>query len=75
MYPHWHKFLPDTFSVFLSNHGGDALTPFLRSDNQPLSLFTILLYDPMVTVRAAVCSTLIAMLDGSKQYLSLALER
>lgn len=59
----------------LSNHGGDALTPFLRSDNQPLSLFTILLYDPMVTVRAAVCSTLIAMLDGSKQYLSLALER
>ncbi|KAI7896773.1 uncharacterized protein EV154DRAFT_173472 [Mucor mucedo] len=75
LYPHWHKFLPDTFSVFASNHaGGDTLIPFMRSDNQPLSLFTILLYDPTVTVRAAVCSTLIAMLDGSKQYLSLALE-
>lgn len=29
----------------------------------------------MPTVRVAVCNTLIAMLDGSKQYLSLASER
>ncbi|KAI9242981.1 hypothetical protein EDC94DRAFT_638162 [Helicostylum pulchrum] len=72
LYPHWHKFLPDTFSVFLANNES---SPYLKSDNQPLSLFTILLYDPMVTVRAAVCSTLISILDGSKQYLSLALER
>ena len=51
------------------------LYPKLQSDNQPLSLCTILLYDPTATVRAAVCNTLIAMLDGSKQYLSVASER
>ncbi|KAI9497177.1 hypothetical protein BDB00DRAFT_881731 [Zychaea mexicana] len=77
LYPHWQKFIPDTFSIFLSNntdqHGN--LFPTLQSDNQPLSLFTLLLYDPTVTVRTAVCNTLIAMLDGSKQYLSVASER
>lgn len=72
LYPQWHKFLPDTFSIFLANNES---SPFLKSDNQPLSLFTILLYDPVVNVRTAVCSTLISMLDGSKPYLSLALER
>lgn len=76
LYPHWHKFLPDTFSIFLANnavHG--ELPPVLKSDNQPYSLFTILLYDPMQNVRAAVCNTLMSILDGSKQYLSLAQER
>ncbi|KAI8640595.1 hypothetical protein BD408DRAFT_452571 [Parasitella parasitica] len=76
LYPHWHKFLPDTFSIFLNNNASNGeLPPLLRSDNQPYSLFTILLYDPMVTVRTAVCNTLVSMLDGSKKYLSLAQER
>ncbi|KAI8884495.1 hypothetical protein K501DRAFT_247598 [Backusella circina FSU 941] len=76
LYPQWQKFLPDTFSIFLSNHGleGSQLHPILRSDNQPLSLFTILLYDPAVTVRSAVCHTLVAILNDAKPYLSLALE-
>ncbi|CAO3627309.1 unnamed protein product [Mucor fragilis] len=75
LYPHWQKFLPDTFSIFLNNnaiHG--ELPPLLKSDNQPYSLFTILLYDPMVTVRTAACNTLVSILDGSKQYLSIAQE-
>ncbi|CEP10827.1 hypothetical protein [Parasitella parasitica] len=75
LYPHWHKFLPDTFSIFLDNNACKGeLPPLLKSDNQPYSLFTILLYDPMVTVRTAVCNTLVSMLDGSKQYISLAQE-
>lgn len=75
LHPRWYKFFPDTFSIFLANNSSDdALAPALRSDNQPYSLFTVLLYDPFVTVRAAVCNTIISMLDGSKQYLSLALE-
>ncbi|KAG0177249.1 HEAT repeat-containing protein 6 [Apophysomyces sp. BC1021] len=80
LYPHWDKFIPDTFSVFLSNHTDTSspeprLTATLRSDNQPFSLFTVLLYDPMLSVRSAVCNTLVAMLDGSKQYLSIASDR
>ncbi|KAI8335128.1 hypothetical protein BC941DRAFT_462137 [Chlamydoabsidia padenii] len=84
LYPHWQKFIPDTFSVFLKNHtlsttGSTptlySISPILRSDHQPSSLLTLLLYDPMVTVRVAVCHTLIAMLDGSKQYLSMASKR
>ncbi|KAI9247653.1 hypothetical protein BDA99DRAFT_548970 [Phascolomyces articulosus] len=77
LYPHWPKFIPDTFSIFLGNNTDqhDHLYPTLQSDNQPLSLFTLLLYDPTLTVRTAVCNTLIAMLDGSKQYLSVASER
>ncbi|KAI9478694.1 MAG: hypothetical protein EXX96DRAFT_256100 [Benjaminiella poitrasii] len=76
LYSHWSKFLPDTFSIFLSNNTNSEgrLLPYLKSDNQPYSLFTILIYDPMVHVRSAVCNSLIAMLDGSKHYLSLALE-
>ncbi|CDH49671.1 heat repeat-containing protein 6 [Lichtheimia corymbifera JMRC:FSU:9682] len=75
--PYWHKFLSDTFSIFLTNNSDQdgKLLPVLRSDNQPYSLFTILLYDPMITVRTAVCNALIAMLDGSKQYLGVASER
>ncbi|KAG1453298.1 hypothetical protein G6F55_008215 [Rhizopus delemar] len=75
-YPFWNKFIPDTFSNFLANNStpGKQLSPLYKSDNQPHSLFTILLYDPMTTVRVAVCNTLIAMLEGSKQYLSLAIE-
>ncbi|CEG82256.1 hypothetical protein RMATCC62417_16357 [Rhizopus microsporus] len=77
LYPYWNKFLPDTFSIFLSNNGGleNQLSPVLKSDNQPHSLFTILLYDPVMSVRIAVCNALIAMLNGSKQYLSLAIEK
>ncbi|KAI7902842.1 uncharacterized protein BX663DRAFT_568739 [Cokeromyces recurvatus] len=77
LYSHWSKFLPDTFSIFLSNNTNSEgkLLPFLRTDNQPYSLFTILLYDPIIHVRSAVCHALIAMLNGSKNYLSLALER
>ncbi|ORY99821.1 hypothetical protein BCR42DRAFT_339160, partial [Absidia repens] len=91
LYPHWQKFIPDSFSVFLKNHLLAShlsttphiitptttatiypLSPILRSDHQPYSLITLLIYDPMVTVRIAACQTLIAMLDGSKQYLSVA---
>ncbi|KAI9310897.1 hypothetical protein BX666DRAFT_1868726, partial [Dichotomocladium elegans] len=77
LYPSWHKFLSDTFSIFLSNNSDQhgQLFPFLRSDNQPFSLFTLLLYDPMSTVRTAVCNTLIALLEGSHQYLGVASER
>ncbi|KAF1798935.1 hypothetical protein FB192DRAFT_1424061 [Mucor lusitanicus] len=76
LYPHWQKFLPDTFSIFLDNNAIHGELPLLlKSDNQPYSLFTILLYDPMVTVRTAVCNTLVSILDGSKQYLSIAQER
>lgn len=77
LHPYWHKFLSDTFFIFLANNSDQdgKLFPALRSDNQPYSLFTILLYDPMVTVRTAVCNALIAMLDGSKQYLGVASER
>ncbi|KAI8144021.1 hypothetical protein BJV82DRAFT_74471 [Fennellomyces sp. T-0311] len=77
LYPQWQKFIPDTFSIFLNNNSDQHghLAPALQSDNQPLSLFTLLLYDPTVTVRTAVCNTLMAMLDGSKQYLSVASER
>ncbi|EPB90414.1 hypothetical protein HMPREF1544_02780 [Mucor circinelloides 1006PhL] len=75
LYPHWQKFMPDTFSIFLDNNAFNGeLPPLLKSDNQPYSLFTILLYDPMVTVRTAVCNTLVSILDGSKQYLSIAQE-
>ncbi|KAI9263033.1 hypothetical protein BY458DRAFT_534417 [Sporodiniella umbellata] len=76
-YPSWSKFIPDTFSLFLANNSSSdkQLSPVYKSDNQPNSLFTILLFDPTITVRIAVCNTLIAMLEGSKQYLSLAIER
>ncbi|KAF7722562.1 HEAT repeat-containing protein 6 [Apophysomyces ossiformis] len=80
LYAHWYKFIPDTFATFLSNHTDTSsseprLTATLRTDNQPFSLFTILLYDPTASVRSAVCNTLVAMLDGSKQYLSIASDR
>ncbi|KAI7862932.1 hypothetical protein BDF14DRAFT_1734969, partial [Spinellus fusiger] len=83
LYPQWHRFLPDTMSIFISNNSTGVgstpttycLSPVLRSDNQPFSLFTLLLYDTTTTVRITVCNTLIAMLEGSKQYLSIASER
>ncbi|KAL1927140.1 hypothetical protein VTP01DRAFT_5103 [Rhizomucor pusillus] len=77
LYPQWHRFIPDTFSIFLLNNTDNQgeLLPYLASDNQSSSLFTILLYDPMTTVRIAVCNTLISMLDASKQYLSVASDR
>ncbi|CAO3699713.1 unnamed protein product [Rhizopus stolonifer] len=75
-YTSWSKFIPGTFSLFFSNNSSSEkqLSPVYKSDNQPPSLFTILLYDPVTTVRIAVCNTLIAMLEGSRQYLSLAIE-
>jgi hypothetical protein len=39
------------------------------------SIFTILLFDPASTVRLAVSNLLITILDGSKQFLSVAIER
>jgi hypothetical protein len=39
------------------------------------SLFTILLFDPTPNVRMAVSNVLMGMLDGSKQYLSVAVAR
>ncbi|KAI8994958.1 armadillo-type protein, partial [Pilobolus umbonatus] len=77
LYPRWHRFIPDTFSLFMSNNSSEShhLLPLLQSDNQPLSLFTLLLYDPSPNVRIAVCNTLISLLTGSKKYLSLAMER
>ncbi|KAI8987688.1 armadillo-type protein [Mycotypha africana] len=88
LYPHWHKFLPDTFSIFLLNNSISAkrqndkdnrdtaftLSSTLKSDNQPYSLFTILLYDPNPHVQVAVCNTLMTFFQGSKQYLSLAVD-
>ncbi|CAO3646136.1 unnamed protein product [Cunninghamella echinulata] len=79
LYPNWSKFIPDSFSTFLKNHtistSPYTLTPTLQSDQQPFSLITLLLYDPMMAVRITVCHTLIAMLDQSKQYLNVASER
>ncbi|KAI8348268.1 hypothetical protein BD560DRAFT_456426 [Blakeslea trispora] len=78
LYPHWHKFIPDTFSIFLSNNMNSKdqqLPALLKSDNQPYSLLTILLYDPILNVRSTVCHTLVAILNESKQYLSIASER
>ncbi|KAI8379389.1 uncharacterized protein BYT42DRAFT_324747 [Radiomyces spectabilis] len=82
LYPHWQRFIPDSFTIFLSNNTDPLsaakqplhLSPVLRSDNQPFSLFTILLYDPMPTVRTAACNVLLSMFDGAKQYLSVASE-
>ncbi|KAI9031529.1 hypothetical protein CLU79DRAFT_694010 [Phycomyces nitens] len=79
LYPNWHKFVPDSMTIFFNNNefgsNSQRLSPTLRSDNQPFSLFTLIIYDPTVTVRIAACNALIAMLEGSKQYLSIASER
>ncbi|KAI9308366.1 hypothetical protein BJ944DRAFT_254585 [Cunninghamella echinulata] len=79
LYPNWSKFIPDSFSTFLKNHtistSSYTLASTLQSDQQPFSLMTLLLYDPVITVRITVCHTLIAMLDQSKQYLNVASER
>ncbi|CAO3628299.1 unnamed protein product [Cunninghamella blakesleeana] len=80
LYTHWPKFIPDTFSSFLKNHSISStnsyvLSSTLQSDQHSFSLITLLLYDPMMAVRITVCHTLIAMLDGSKQYLNVASER
>ncbi|KAL0080879.1 hypothetical protein J3Q64DRAFT_1200073 [Phycomyces blakesleeanus] len=80
LYPNWHKFIPDSMTIFFNNNteigsNSQRLSPTLRSDNQPFSLFTLIIYDPTVTVRTAACNALIAMLEGSKQYLSIASER
>ncbi|KAI8070052.1 armadillo-type protein [Gongronella butleri] len=76
LYPQWHRLIPDNFTAFLKNNSiGDELAPNLKSDRQLPSLLTILLYDPLPAVRKTVCQTLIAMFDGSSQYLSVASER
>ncbi|RUS23174.1 armadillo-type protein [Endogone sp. FLAS-F59071] len=67
LYPHWTKFIPDTPTTVFSS-------PTIHTP-QPPSLFTILARDPAYTVRVAACNALMAILDGAKQYLSVAAER
>ncbi|RUP45427.1 hypothetical protein BC936DRAFT_148199 [Jimgerdemannia flammicorona] len=67
LYPHWTKFIPDTPTAVFSS-------PTIHTP-QPPSLFTVLARDPAHTVRAAACNALVAILDGAKQYLSVAAER
>ncbi|CAG8513418.1 4626_t:CDS:10, partial [Ambispora leptoticha] len=60
LYPYWNKFLPDARTLSFST------SP---------SLFTIISCDPIQTVRVAACSSITTLIDGSKQYLSLADDR
>ncbi|KAM3582483.1 hypothetical protein VKS41_005129 [Umbelopsis sp. WA50703] len=79
-YPYWEKFIPHNFDPFVhynrSNGTSEvSLMSHLIHLDHTQSIFTILLFDPASTVRLAVSNLLITILDGSKQFLSVAIER
>ncbi|CAJ0836243.1 12715_t:CDS:10, partial [Entrophospora sp. SA101] len=59
LYPYWHKFFPNILS-------SSTLEP---------SLISLVAYEPIQTVRISACSTITAMIDGSKNYLLAADDR
>ncbi|ORY95567.1 hypothetical protein BCR43DRAFT_305180 [Syncephalastrum racemosum] len=75
LYPQLSKFIPDTFALFYQNNSNKGqLSPVFKSDNQPMSLFTILCYDPAPTVRMAACNSMTAILENARTYFSVASE-
>ncbi|KAG9303110.1 hypothetical protein G9A89_005068 [Geosiphon pyriformis] len=59
LYPYWNKFLPDARPL-------SSMSP---------SLFTLIAHDPILTVRIAACSCITTLIDGSKQFLTVANDR
>ncbi|KAH8552224.1 hypothetical protein BGW37DRAFT_302964 [Umbelopsis sp. PMI_123] len=83
-YQYWENFIPHNFDPFVyynkmkgtnESLSDRSLASYLLHVEHSQSLFTILLFDPTPTLRLAVSNVLMGMLDGSKQYLSVAVAR
>lgn len=65
LYPYWSDFIASSSLSSSTNAGGGHVAP---------SLISVINHHELANVRIAACMTLIALLDGSKQYLSVAEE-